>query len=287
MSRGWKGCAEKAASWALKKAGRRLVYELLDGPLLGPETCLEKHTKKDTENHPELRSELRPDWHTKPRVLKLLPDRFGRPVATLELRLDGTISYREKRPRDILKKEPFWRRKRRPEEWAESWLEDSLEVDICPATHPWMAHTRNARQLVRSRVWKLVLDGEKGIRRAGYPDAGLVGILANQGARLWDIRAVIDEVTGKLFRDGVTPSGREFLTFERAYQRVMELVCWMMDPGVLAMIDRLYGGMPGENAERPRHCPVLSEYNLVVRNLKVFSRMLDEAPGILPFYCLF
>ena len=148
----------KAASWVLKKAGRRLVYELVDGPLLGPETCFETRPEIHSETCPETHPEIRSEWQAKPRVLKLFPDRFGRPMATLELHRDGSISYREKRPRDIFKKEPFWRRKRRPEEWAEHWLEDSLEVDICPDTHPWLAPTRNARQLVRSRVWKLVLN---------------------------------------------------------------------------------------------------------------------------------
>ena len=270
---------EKAASWALKKAERRLVYELLDGPLFGPETCFE--------TCPETHPEIRPEWQAKPRVLKLFPDRFGRPMATLELCPDGSINYREKRPRDIYNKEPFWRRKRRPEEWAERWLEDGLEVDICLDTHPWLAHTGNARQLVRIKVWKLVLDGQKGIRLAGYTDAVLVDILANQRALLWDIRAVIDEVTGELFRDALTPYGPEFLALDQAYRKVVEVVYGMMDPGVLAMIDRLYGGMPGEKAEMPRHSPLLSEYNLVARNRGVFGRMLDEAPGILRFYCLF
>ena len=150
-----------------------------------------------------------------------------------------------------------------------------------------MATIRNARQMVRSRVWELVLDGQqatgKRAWRAGYPDAVLVDILANQGARLWDIRAVIDEVTGELFSDGVTPCGWEFLTFDRGYQRVTDLVCGMMDPGVRKMMDGLYR----VDATSLRHCPVLSEYNLVVRNREVFSRMLDEAPGVVRFYCLF
>ena len=165
----------------------------------------------------------------------------------------------------------------------ESWSKESVEADISTDMHPWLAPVRSTRQMVRSRIWELALEGRQEMGLDGSPDPGPVEKLAIQDALLSDIHHVVNSVTEELFQGAVTPAGRDFLSLDQAYRRVSDMAGEMMDQDIRNMMDRLYL----EGAEIGRYCPMFREYNLVARNKEVFARMLEEAPGVLRFYCHF
>ena len=87
----------------------------------------------------------------------------------------------------------------------------------------------------------------------------------------------------ELFQDAVTLSETAVLTFRQAYRGVPNMVGKMMDQRVRDLTDRIYSIGP----DRGPYCFRLSEYNLLAQNREVFAQMLEEAPGLLRFYCLY
>ena len=133
--------------------------------------------------------------------------------------------------------------------------------------------------MVSNKVWELALKHRKEMGLSGET----VGVFTGQDSTIRDIDAVVDDVMAELFQDAVTLSETAVLTFRQAYRGVPNMAGKMMDQRVRDLTDRIYSIGP----DRGPYCFRLSEYNLVAQNREVFAQMLEEAPGLLRFYCLY